>query len=40
MEGFREELERSKELGIVASGTRMTTEFAVFLKEFNKYTGH
>lgn len=25
---------------IVAQGTRMTTEFAAFLKEFNRYTGY
>lgn len=25
---------------LVAQGTRMTTEFAAFLKEFNRYTGH
>jgi len=25
---------------LVAQGTRMTTEFAAFLKEFNRYTGY
>jgi len=25
---------------IVARGTRMTSEFAAFLKEFNRYTGY
>jgi len=40
----RNDLETEKNVArnweIVAQGTRMTVEFAAFLKEFNRYTGH